>query len=42
MFDFRRATVFCLESRLLKHIITRYTKNWGAWPPGPFWLRLWC
>ena len=35
MFVFRRATVFCLEYRLSKHKMTRYSKNFGGlarWP----------
>ena len=30
MFDFRRATVFCLRYCLLKHKMTRYSKNLGG------------
>ena len=34
MFDFRRATVFCLRYCLLKHKMTRYSKNVeGPWSP---------
>jgi len=29
MFDFRRATVFCLRHRFSKHKMTRYAKNLG-------------
>ena len=43
MFDFRRTTVFCLEYRMLKYILTRYTKKLGVHGPlGPPWLRLCC
>jgi len=36
MFDFRRTTVFYLESRLSKHSMTRYPKYfWGHGPLGP-------
>jgi len=27
MFDFRRITLFCLEKRLSKHKMTRFSKN---------------
>jgi len=30
MFDFRRATLFCVRYRLSKHKMTRYSKNLGA------------
>jgi len=33
IFDFRRATVFCLGYRLSEHKITRYAKNLGALAP---------
>jgi len=34
MFDFRQATLFCLEYRLLKNKITRYAKTLErAWLP---------
>ena len=36
MFDFRRATIFCLRCCLLKHKMTRYSQNLeGPWPPAP-------
>ena len=36
MFDFRRATVFCMEYRFSKHKMTRYSKNFGGHDPlGP-------
>jgi len=38
MFDFRRATLFCLEKRLLKHKTTIFSKNLGG--HGPFGLHL--
>jgi len=42
MFDFRRATVFCLRYSLLKHKMTRYSKIFGkAMARFPPWLRLW-
>jgi len=25
---------FCLGRRFSKHKMTKYVKNWGAWPPG--------
>jgi len=42
MFDFRRATVFCLRYCLfLKHKMTRYSKYFeGPWLLGTPWLRL--
>ena len=39
MFDFRRATAFCLGCRLSKHKVTRYAKNLGG--HGASWLCLW-
>ena len=38
MFDFRRATVFCLGYFLSKHTINRYAKHLGECPPGLPWL----
>jgi len=38
MFDFWRATVFCLEYRVSKHEMTIYAKNVGGMTPR---LRLW-
>jgi len=35
MFDFRRITLFCLEKRLSKHKMTRFSKNLGD--PWPLW-----
>ena len=35
MFDFRRATVFCLGYRISKHKMTRYAKNLGHGPLAP-------
>jgi len=29
----QRATAFCLGYRLSKHKMTRYARNFGAWPP---------
>ena len=39
MFDFRRATVFCLCYRLSKHKMARSSKNLGG--HGHPWLHLW-
>jgi len=37
MFDFRQITLFCLEKRLSKHKIIKFSKNfgglWPLWPP---------
>ena len=42
MLDFRRITLFCLEQRLSKHIMTIFSKNFGGIAPlAPSWLRLW-
>jgi len=42
MFDFRRITLFCLETRLSKHKMSIFSKNLeGNDPFGPPWLRLW-
>jgi len=41
MFDFRRATLFCLRHHFSKHAIIRYAKNLGGTAPFPPWLRLW-
>jgi len=41
MFDFRRATIFCLRYCLLKHKITGYSKNLaGPWPSSPLATRM--
>ena len=39
MFDFRRATVFCLGYRLSQLKITKYDKNLGDILPESPWLR---
>lgn len=42
MFNFRRATVFCLWRRISRHKMTKYAKHfWGVFPPASPWLRLW-
>jgi len=38
IFYFRLTPVFCLENRLSKHKMTRYSKNLRG--PWPFWLPL--
>jgi len=40
MFDFRLSTVFCTRYCILKHKMTRYSKNpEGPWPPGYAYIR---
>ena len=41
IYDFRRATIFCLGYRLSMHKMTSYAKIWvGPWPLGTPWLLL--
>jgi len=34
-FEFKRTKAFCSGHRLSKHKITRYARNFGAWPSWP-------